>query len=110
MSEVIGTAIGEINNQTLDEVERLIAQAAEQIKKDLRAEINQMREVFFKRFDLVRGQGVELRAELEKIILARKRRAKAAKPNGNGSTLMLPAPLADASLAPGANSNGDGSQ
>jgi hypothetical protein len=104
MSEIIGEAIGEIQNQTLDETERLIAQAADQIKNELREEIGQMREEFFKRLDLVRGQGVELRAELEKI--AKRKRARAAKPNGSeGSPLMLPAPFADASLAPG---NGDG--
>jgi hypothetical protein len=83
MSEVIGEAIGEVNNSTLDEVETLIAKTADQ----LREEINQMRVEFFKRLDLVRGQGVELRAEIEKIA-AKKRRARstAASPNGSGST------------------------
>jgi hypothetical protein len=102
MSEVIGEAIGEVNNQTLDEVEQLIAQAAGQIKTELREEIGQMREEFFKRLDLVRGQGAELKTELDKIV-ARRKRARAAKPEG--SPLMLPAPLAD---APGLNGNGDG--
>ena len=111
MTEAIGGAIGEVRNETLDEVEQLIAQAADQIKSELRAEIDQMRVEFFKRLDSVRGQGTELRAELEKI---RKRRAKTAKPNGeySGEPLLLPAPLADASLAPDAlspkGSNGDG--
>jgi hypothetical protein len=106
MSEIVGSAIGEVRNETLDETEQLIAQAAEQIKSGLRAEIDQMRVECFKRLDLVRGQGVELQAELDKII-AKKRRAKAAK--ANGEHLLLPAPpLADASLAPGLNGNGDG--
>jgi hypothetical protein len=105
MSEVIGSAIGEYGNQTLDEVETLIAKAADQIKTELREEIGQMREEFFKRLDLVRGQGVELKAELEKIA-ARKRRARSAAAKPNGEHLLLPPPaLADASLAPG---NGDG--
>jgi hypothetical protein len=106
MSEIVGSAIGEINNQLLDQVEQLIAKAADQIKNELRAEVDQMREEFFKRLDLVRGQGVELKAELEKISSKRKR-AKAAKANGegySGDPLLLPAPLADASLA----GNGDG--
>jgi hypothetical protein len=113
MSEVIGSAIGEINNETLDEVETLIAKAADQIKCELRAEIDQMRVEFFKRLDLVRGQGVELRTELEKIGGAKRRRARS-KPNGeldSGDPLLLPAPLADASLARGVLSpkpNGDG--
>ena len=109
MVEAIGGAIGEVRNETLDEIEGMIAAAADQIKNELRAEIEQMRFEFFKRLDLVRGQGVELKAELDKI-LARKRRAKAAKPNGeglySGDPLLLPPPLADASLAPRTNGNG----
>jgi hypothetical protein len=104
MSEIIGEAIGEVNNSTLDEVETLIAKAADQIKNELREEIGQMREEFFKRLDLVRGQGVELHARLDEI--SKKRRTRAAKPNG--SPLMLPAP-ADAELSP-KGSNGDGRQ
>jgi hypothetical protein len=112
MTEAIGGAIGEVRNDTLDEVEQLIAAAADQIKSELRTEIEQMRFEFFKRLDLVRGQGVELRAELEAAIAKKKRARPMAQPNGSGSLLQLPAPLADASLAPDALSpgpNGNGS-
>jgi hypothetical protein len=112
MVEAVGQAIGEHGNGLLTEVEGMIAQAAEQVRAELRAEIDQMRAEFFNRLDLVRGQGVELRAQLEAAIAKKKRARPTAQPNG-GSLLQLPAPaLADASLAPDAlahnPTNGDG--
>jgi hypothetical protein len=125
LTEATGQAIGEVRDEIFDEIERLITQAVDKLRvelciefsrqlealrlradtqsTDLRAATDQMRDEFFKRLDLVRGQGTELRAELEKIA-ARKRRARSAAASP-GSTLLPPAPLAGASLAP----NGHGS-
>jgi hypothetical protein len=88
MVEAVGGALGEVRNEVLDEVEQLIAQAVEQIKSDLRAEVAGQLAQLRSQADTLGG---ELRAALEKII-ARKQRARAARANGNGSTLLLPGP------------------
>jgi hypothetical protein len=69
---------------------------------------------FFAQINCMQKDSGELRTKLEEVVAGR-RRTRAAKPNGNGSTLLLPAPaLSDASLAPDAlapkGSNGDGRQ
>jgi hypothetical protein len=111
LTEATGQALGEIRDTVLDEAEQLIATAVNQ----LRAEINQMREEFFSRFDSVRAQGVELRAEFTGLaqlrsqadtlggelkaqleIIARKRRAARARP----SLLQLPGPNGNGNAHP----------
>jgi hypothetical protein len=91
--EVVGQALGEYGDGLLGDVETMIAQAADQVRAELRVE-------FARQLDGLRGQihtqGNELRAELEKIIAKKARaRTKGAKPNGE--RLLLPAP----------NGNGD---
>jgi hypothetical protein len=114
MTEAIGQAIAEygdgLGDGLLAEVRVMIEAAVEQLRAEFRAEIDQLRAELSGRIDSTQTHGAELKAELEKII-GRKRRARAAKPNGEH--LLLPAPLADASLAPdalapGLNGNGDG--
>src|SRR5262249_50797714 len=85
ISEIVGSAIGEIQNQTLDEVEQMIATAADQVRAEFTAQLNQLRTELGIQNDRIQA----VRAEVEQIV-ARKRRAKTAKPNGsNGSTLLL---------------------
>jgi transposase-like protein len=64
------------------------------LRTEFGGQIDQLRNELSARIDLAHTQGNELRAQLETII-AKKRRAKAAKPNG-GSLLQLPGPNGDA--------------
>jgi hypothetical protein len=82
----------------------------EQLRDELSGKIDEIANESAANVALIHSQGEKLKAELEKIV-ARRRRARTAKPNGelySGDPLLLPPPLADASLAPGANGNGDG--
>jgi hypothetical protein len=110
MVEIVGQALGEYGNQhgdeLLAEVRQLTEAAGNQLREEFTHELNQLRNEIAIQGDRINTHGAELKAQLDEII-ARKRRARtAAKPNGNGSALLLPAPLADASLAP--RTNGDG--
>jgi hypothetical protein len=91
MSEIVGSAIGEIRNETLDEVEGMIAAAVNQLRAELRVE-------FSRQLDGLRGQidaqGNELRSRLEEVIAKKRRTKDAAKPNG--SLLQLRPPNGDA--------------
>jgi hypothetical protein len=108
MSQAIGGAIAEygdgVGDGIIADVERMIAATAAELKEEFARQIAELKAELSGRIDSTQTQGAELKAELDKII-ARRRRAKAAKPNGEH--LLLPAPaLADASLAP--RTNGDG--
>jgi hypothetical protein len=92
MNEVVGEAIGTYGNQLLDEVETMIAKAVDKARAELRAEVAEAVGLLRRHVDT---QGSDLRAELEKVI-ARKQRARAAKPNGGGSLLQLPSPNGNA--------------
>jgi hypothetical protein len=109
MSEIVGGALGEYGNQLADEllgqVERMIAATAAELRDEFSRQIDQLRAELSGRIDSTQTHGA---AQLDEIIAKRRRARTAAKPNGNGSTLLLPAPaLADASLA---RTNGDGRQ
>jgi hypothetical protein len=111
LTEAIGGAIAEygdgLGDGIIADVERMIAATAAELREEFSRQIDQLRAELSGRIDSTQTHGAELKAELEKII-ARRRRTKTAKPSG----LLLPAPalaaLADASLAPKANGNGDG--
>jgi hypothetical protein len=104
LTEAFGGALAEYGDGLLDEIETMIAATAAELREEFARQIDQLRSEFSNRIDLVHTQGSEPRAQLEQVI-ARKRRAKAAK--ANGEHLLLPAPaLADASLVP--RTNGDG--
>jgi hypothetical protein len=115
-AEVIGSALGEYGNQLADdliaEIRPMIEEAIEGLRGEFTRQIDALRSDFtsqatelFESVAVVSTEGQRLKAELDKIA-ARRKRARAAKQNGSeGSPLMLPPPLADASLAPG---NGDG--
>jgi hypothetical protein len=104
MVEAVGQAIGEHGNGLLGEIETMIAATAAELREEFARAIDQLRSELSGRIDSTQTHGAELKAQLE-VLLAKRRRAKAAKPNG--SALLLPAPaLADATLAPGANGNG----
>jgi hypothetical protein len=91
LTEATGTALAEIRDDALDEVEKLIAAAVEQLRAEFSGQLAQLR----CQTDTLGG---ELKAQLEKII-ARKRRAKAAKTNGSNHGLPSGEPL----LLPGLN-------
>jgi hypothetical protein len=93
MVEIVGQALGGYGDGLLDEVETMIAATAAELREEFARQIDQLRAELSGRIDLVHTQGTELRPELEKII-AKKRRARAAR--SNGSALLLPAPNGDA--------------
>jgi len=95
--EAVGQALGEHGNAIIGEVEQMIAAAVDQVRSELRAEFAGQISELSARIDLAHTQGNELRAQLEEII-AKKRRAKAAKPNG--SRLLLPGPNGNAQHGP----------
>jgi hypothetical protein len=114
MVEIVGQALGEYCNGILDQVETMIGAVAAEIREDFGRQIDQLRAELLGWIDemanesaanvaLIHGQGERLKAQLEAVI-AKKTRANAAKTNGSADAL----PLADASLAPGLNGNGDG--
>ena len=80
MTEAVGQAIGEYSNGILDETEAMIAATAAELREDFSWQIDQLRAELSGQVDLVHTQGAETRAEVEKI-LARRRRAKSAKPS-----------------------------
>ena len=93
MTEAIGGAIAEYGNELGDsiiaDVERMIAEAKEEFARqiaELKAELSG-------RIDSTQTHGAELKAQLEAII-AKKRRAKAAK--ANCERLLLPGPNGNA--------------
>jgi hypothetical protein len=94
MTEAIGGAIAEYGNELGDsiiaDVERMIAATAAELRDEFSRQINQLRAELSGRIDSTQTHGAELKAQLDEII-ARRRRARAAKPNG-GSLLQLPAP------------------
>jgi hypothetical protein len=101
MTEAFGEALGEYGNGLLDQVEGMIAATAAGLHEDLSRQIDQLRAELSARIDemasesaanvaLIHGQGERLKAQLEAVI-AKKTRARAARPNG-GSLLSLPAP------------------
>jgi hypothetical protein len=95
MSEAVGSAIGEIRSEMYDEIERMIAQAIEKLRAETRIEasrsLEHLRCQIFAQINVMQKDSGELRTKLEEVI-ARRRRARSAKPNGNGSTLLLPSP------------------
>jgi hypothetical protein len=104
MSEIIGGAIAEYGDELGDsivaDVERMIAATAAELREEFSRQIAELSS----RIDSTQTHGAELKAQLDAII-AKRKRAKAAK--ANGEHLLLPAPaLADASLAPGFNGDG----
>jgi hypothetical protein len=106
LTEAIGQALAGygdgLGDELIAQVESMIAATAAELREEFSRQIAELSG----RIDSTQTHGAELKAELEKII-ARKRRAKAAK--ANGEHLLLPAPaLADASLVPSPNGNGDG--
>jgi hypothetical protein len=107
MVEAVRQAMGEHGNGLLDEVEAMIAATAHQLREEFAEQLAQLRAELSGRIDSTQTHGAELKAQLDAVI-ARRKRTKAAKP----SAFLLPAPalaaLADASLAPGANGNGNG--
>jgi hypothetical protein len=107
MTEAIGGAIAEygdgLGDSIIADVEAMIAATAAELRDEFARAIDQLRIELSGRIDSTQTHGAELKAELDKII-ARRKRARAAKPD---DPLLLPAPLADASLAP---RNGDGRQ
>jgi hypothetical protein len=93
-AEVVGGAIGEYGNGLLDEIEATIAATAAELREEFARQIDQLRAELSGRIDSTQTHGAELKAQLDEII-ARRRRTKAAK--ANGEHLLLPAPvLADA--------------
>src|SRR5262245_12612480 len=114
LTEAIGGAIAEygddLGDSIIADVERMIAATAAELKEEFARQIAELKAELSGRIDSTQTHGAELKAELEKIV-ARRKRGRAAKPNGGeqGEPLLLPAPpLADASLAPSLNGNGDG--
>jgi hypothetical protein len=94
MSEIVGGAIGEIRADMYDEIERMIAQAIENLRAETRVEaaraLHFLRCEIFAQIDCIQKNSGELRTKVDEI-LAKRRRARS-KPNGNGSALLLPAP------------------
>jgi hypothetical protein len=111
MTEAIGGALAEygdgLGDSIIADVERMIAATAAELKEEFARQIAELKAELSGRIDQTQAHSAEVKAEVEKI-LARRKRTKAAK--ANGEHLLLPPPLADASLAPGANGNGDGHQ
>ena len=89
MVEAVGQAIGTYGNDVIAEVEQMIAAAVEQLRAEFAAQIERVANEFSGQMDLVHTQGAELRAQLEEVI-AKKKRTKAAK--ANGEHLLLPSP------------------
>jgi hypothetical protein len=96
LTEATGLAIAEIRDETLDEVDAAIAKAVEQLRAEFAGQLAQLR----CQTDTLGG---ELKARLEQII-ARKRRARAAKTNAESDITARPVPLQ--LPGPGANGNG----
>jgi hypothetical protein len=109
MNEAIGGAIAEYGDQLGDgiiaDVERMIAAMAAELKDEFARQIAELKAELSCRIDSTQTHSAEVKAEVE-TILAKRKRARAAKPNGE-HLLLPPPPLADASLAPGSG-NGDG--
>jgi hypothetical protein len=113
LTEAIGGALAEygdgLGDELIAQVESMIAATAAELREEFSRQIDQLRAELSGRIDSTQTHGAELKAELDKIV-ARRRRTKAAKPNGelySGDPFLLPPPLADESLA---NGNGDGRQ
>jgi hypothetical protein len=89
MTEAIGGALAEYGDELGDElladVERMIAAAVAEVKEEFARQIAELSA----RIDSTQTHGAELKAQLDAIV-TRRRRAKAAKPNGEH--LLLPAP------------------
>jgi chorismate mutase len=92
MTEAIGEALGEHGNKLLDESRDDDRGGCNQLRAEHAEQLDQLRA----QIDLAHTQGAELRAELENII-AKRKRAKAAKANGEARPLLqLPNPNGDA--------------
>jgi hypothetical protein len=87
--EVVGQALGTYGNEVVAKVETMIAQAVDQVRTELRAELANQLDRLRSQIDSVHTQGNELRAQLEEIIAKKKR----ARPK---ALLQLPAPNGDA--------------
>src|SRR5262245_39714505 len=98
MTEAIGGAIAEygdgLGDELLADVEGMIAAAVAELREEFSRQIDQLRTELSGRIDSTQTHGAELKAQLDAII-AKRKRAKAAKPNG--STLLLPSPNGHAS-------------
>jgi hypothetical protein len=102
MSQAIGGAIAEygdgLGDSIIADVENMIAATAAELRDEFSRQIAELKAELSGKIDQTQTHGAELKAQLDAIV-ARRRRAKAAKPNGEH--LMLPAP---------ARTNGDGRQ
>jgi hypothetical protein len=94
-TEAVGQALAEygdeLGDSIIDDVRGMIEAAVAELRDEFAKQIDELSG----RIDSTQTQGAELKAELDKII-ARRRRAKAAKANGerlpSGEPLLLPSP------------------
>jgi hypothetical protein len=98
LTEATGSALGQVRNEVLDEVDAAIEKLRAEFRAEtdrLHAEFSQAREVQSLRTEL---------AEIKALLTARSRKAPPPQVPAPSSSAL---PLADASLAPGLNGNGD---